>query len=135
MVVKTEAQYYESLKKTKPTAYVLGEKIKNIHEHPLIKGQVASVAQTYALAHDPEGEKLLVAESGLIGEKVNRFVKLYESPDDLIAKVRMLKFVAQRTGTCFMRCTGLDAINSVAITTYDADKKYGTPITPASKNG
>jgi 4-hydroxybutyryl-CoA dehydratase/vinylacetyl-CoA-Delta-isomerase len=76
MAVKTEAQYYESLKKVKPTAYVLGEKITNIHEHPLIKGQVASVAQTYALAHDPEGEKLLVAESALVGEKVNRFVRL-----------------------------------------------------------
>jgi 4-hydroxybutyryl-CoA dehydratase/vinylacetyl-CoA-Delta-isomerase len=126
MAVKTEAQYYKSLKKVKPTAYVLGEKITNIHEHPLIKGQVASVAQTYALAYDPDGEKLLVVESTLLGEKVNRFVKLYESQEDLIAKIKMLKFVAQRTGTCFMRCTGMDAINAVAISSFDTDKKYGT---------
>lgn len=126
MAVKTAEQYYESLKNIKPTAYVLGEKVKNIHEHPLIKGQVAAVAQTYALTQDPEGKKLLVAESSLINEKVSRFVKLYESPDDLIAKVKMLKFLSQRTGTCYMRCTGMDAINAVAIATFDVDKKYGT---------
>lgn len=126
MAVKTQEQYYESLKKVKPTAYVLGEKIQNIHEHPLIQGQIASVAQTYALAQDPEGEKLLIGESALVGEKVNRFVKLFESPEDLIVKIRMLKFIAQRTGTCFMRCTGMDALNAAAVTTFDVDKKYST---------
>ncbi|MDD5288556.1 MAG: 4-hydroxyphenylacetate 3-hydroxylase N-terminal domain-containing protein [Dehalococcoidales bacterium] len=126
MTVKTAEQYYESLKEMKPTAYVLGEKVKNVYQHPLIKGQVAGVAQTFALAHDPEGEKLLVTESKLAGEKVNRFVKLYESVDDLIAKIKMLKFLSQRIGTCYMRCTGLDAINAVGITTYDIDKKYNT---------
>lgn len=127
MGTKTAEEYYASLKKTHPTAYVLGEKVANIHDHPLIKGQVAGVAQTFALAHDPEGKKLLVTHSDLIGENVNRFVKLYESADDLIAKVKMLKFLSQRVGTCYMRCTGLDAINAAALTTWDVDKKYGTP--------
>jgi 4-hydroxybutyryl-CoA dehydratase/vinylacetyl-CoA-Delta-isomerase len=133
MAVKTAEQYYESLKKMQPTAYILGEKVKNVHEHPLIKGQVAGVAQTYALAHDPEGEKLLVAESYLTGEKVNRFVKLYESVEDLIAKIKMLKFLSQRIGTCYMRCTGLDAINATGIGTYDIDKKYGRQYHPRFK--
>jgi len=94
--------------------------------HPLIKHMLAGIAQTYGLANDPEGRKLLVAESKLIGEEVNRFVKFYESPEDLLAKVRMLKFIAQKTGTCFMRCTGMDAINSIGIETYRCDQKYGT---------
>ena len=126
MVVKTAEQYYESLRQTNPTAYVLGEKVENIHDHPLIKGQVAGVAQTYALAQDPEGKELLVADSSLIEEKINRFVKLYESSDDLLIKVKMLKFLSQRTGTCYMRCTGMDALNSTGVVTYDVDKKYGT---------
>ncbi len=126
MVVKTAEQYYESLRQTNPTAYVLGEKVENIHDHPLIKGQVAGVAQTYALAQDPEGKELLVADSSLIEEKINRFVKLYKSSDDLLIKVKMLKFLSQRTGTCYMRCTGMDALNSTGVVTYDVDKKYGT---------
>ncbi len=126
MTVKTEQQYYESLKKTAPTAYVLGEKVAAIHDHPLIRGQVAGVGQTFALAHDPEGEKLLTTRSSLSGEKVSRFVHLYGSPEDLIAKIKMLKFLSQRTGTCYMRCTGMDAINAAGLTTYDVDKKHGT---------
>ena len=126
MALKTAEQYYESLRQLSPTAYVLGEKIADVIDHPLIKGQVAGVAQTYALAHDPEGRELLVAESGFTGEKVSRFVKLYESVDDLLNKVKMLKFLSQRIGTCYMRCTGMDAINSVGVVTYEVDKKYST---------
>lgn len=126
MALKTVEQYYESLKDLHPTAYILGEKVENVHEHPLIKHMTAAVAKTYELAHAPEGKKYLVAESDLIGEEVSRFVKFYKSPDDLLAKVRMLKFLAQRTGTCFMRCTGMDAINSVGIEAYNCDQKYGT---------
>jgi len=126
MAVKTVEQYYDSLKDLHPTAYILGEKVENVHEHPLIKHMIAGVAQTYALAHDPEGKKHLVAESKLIGEEVSRFVKFYESRDDLLAKVRMLKFLTRRIGTCFMRCTGMDAMNAVGIETYNCDQKYGT---------
>ncbi|GAI05741.1 unnamed protein product, partial [marine sediment metagenome] len=37
-----------------------------------------------------------------------------------------LKFLTQRIGTCFMRCTGMDAINAVGIEVYNCDQKYGT---------
>ena len=126
MALMTKEQYYQSLRGLHPTTYILGQKVENPLEHPLIKHMLAGVAQTYALAQDAEGRKYLVAESKLNGEKVSRFVKFYESPDDLLAKVRMLKFLAQRIGTCFMRCTGMDAINSVGIETYNCDQKYGT---------
>ncbi len=126
MALKTKEQYYESLKGLHPTTYILGEKVENVHEHPLIKHMLAGVAQTYALSHDPEGKKYLVAESNLIGEEVSRFIRFYESRDDLLAKVRMLKFLTQRIGTCFMRCTGMDAMNAVGIEAYNCDKKYGT---------
>ena len=126
MALRTAEQYYQSLRQMRPTAYVLGEKVENVVDHPLIKGQIAGVAQTFALAHDPEGKELLVGKSSLSGEEVSRFVKLYESVDDLLVKVKMLKFLSQRTGTCYMRCTGMDAINATGVATYDVDKKYGT---------
>ncbi|MBA7681508.1 4-hydroxybutyryl-CoA dehydratase/vinylacetyl-CoA-Delta-isomerase [subsurface metagenome] len=126
MALKTVEQYYESLRQVNHTAYILGEKVTNPIDHPLIKGQVAAVAQTYALAQDPEVKELLVGESELIGEEVSRFLRLCESVDDLLVKIKMLKFLSQRTGTCYMRCTGLDAINATAVTTYEVDRKYGT---------
>jgi len=126
MAVRTAEQYYESLREMKSTAYILGEKVDDVTTHPLTRGQIAGVAQTYTLAHDPEGKKLLVAHSDLIGEDVSRFTKLYKSPDDLITKVRMLKYLSQRTGTCYMRCTGMDAINATTVVTHDIDAKHGT---------
>lgn len=126
MAIKTKDEYHESLKELHPTTYILGEKVEDPYDHPLIRHMVAGVATTYELAHDPEGEKHLVANSELIGEKVSRFVKFYNSRDDLLAKVRMLKFLTQRIGTCFMRCTGMDALNAVGIEAYNCDKKHRT---------
>ena len=80
MALKTVEQYYQSLENLHPTVYILGQKVENAYEHPLIKHMLAAVAQTYALVDDPEGKKYLVAESRLIGEEVSRFVKFYESP-------------------------------------------------------
>ena len=126
MALKTAEQYYESLKELHPTAYILGEKVENVHQHPLIKHMTAAVARTYELENDPEGKKHLVTKSELTDDDVSRFISFYKSQDDLLAKVRMLKFLAQRIGGCFMRCTGMDAINSVGIEAYNCDQKYGT---------
>jgi 4-hydroxybutyryl-CoA dehydratase / vinylacetyl-CoA-Delta-isomerase len=126
MAIKTAQQYMESLKKLHPTAYILGEKVENVHEHPLISHMTAAVARTYEMENDPEGRKFVVTKSDLIDEDVSRFVKFYKSPDDLLAKVRMLKYIAQRIGGCFMRCTGMDALSSVGIEAYNCDKKHGT---------
>jgi 4-hydroxybutyryl-CoA dehydratase/vinylacetyl-CoA-Delta-isomerase len=126
VALKTAKQYLKSLEELHPVAYILGEKVENVHEHPLIKHMTAAVARTFELAHNPEGRKHLVTKSDLTGEEVSRFVKFYVSPEDLLAKVRMLKFLAQRIGGCYMRCTGMDAISSVGIEVYNCDKKHGT---------
>ena len=126
MAIRTVEEYYQSLSKLHPTAYILGEKVDNVHEHPLIKHMVAAVAKTFEMGNDPEGAKLLVTDSDLSKEKVSRFVKFYKGPEDLLAKIRMLKFMAQNVGGCYMRCTGMDAINAVGIEVYNCDKKYGT---------
>jgi 4-hydroxybutyryl-CoA dehydratase/vinylacetyl-CoA-Delta-isomerase len=130
MAIKTPEQYYKSLKELHPTAYILGEKIENPTEHPLIKHMTAAVAKTYEKENDPEGRKFLVTKSDLIDEEVSRFVKFYKSPDDLLTKVRMLKFLSQNIGGCYMRCTGMDAINAVGIESYNCDKKHGTEYWP-----
>lgn len=130
MAIKTSKQYYESLKNLKPVAYILGTKTEEVYKHPLIEHMTASVAKTYDLANDDEGKKYLVTRSDLIDEEVSRFVAFYKSPDDLLAKVRMLKYIAQRIGGCYMRCTGMDAINAVGVEVYNCDQKHGTKYWP-----
>ena len=119
-------QYKESLKKLKPIIYYMGEKIDSVVDHPMTKPHVNSAALTYELAQDPLYQNLMTADSHLTGTKVNRFTHVHQSKEDLVNKVKMMRMIAQKTGTCFQRCVGLDAMNATFITTYNVDKKYGT---------
>ena len=92
----------------------------------MIKPHVNSAAMTYDLACDPMYENLMTATSHLTGKKVNRFTHIHQSIEDLVNKVKMMRMIAQKTGTCFQRCVGFDAMNATFITTYNMDKKYGT---------
>ena len=63
MAIKTSEQYYKSLESLHPTVYILGQKVENPYEHPLLTHMLAGVACTYKLSNDPESQKYLVAES------------------------------------------------------------------------
>ncbi|TRM79753.1 4-hydroxybutyryl-CoA dehydratase, partial [Sulfolobus sp. F3] len=48
---------------------------------------------------------------------VNRFTHVHRSPEDLAAKVKLLRKISHKTGACFQRCVGWDALNTLYITT------------------
>ncbi|MBA4699171.1 MAG: 4-hydroxyphenylacetate 3-hydroxylase family protein [Ruminococcus sp.] len=124
--MKTREEYIESLKKLNLEVYLLGEKVENPTEHPIIKPSMNSVAMTYELAQQPEYEDLMTVTSSLNGEKINRFTHLHQSTDDLVKKVKMQRLLGQKTASCFQRCVGLDAANAVFSTTYECDEAHGT---------
>ncbi|PWJ49681.1 4-hydroxyphenylacetate 3-hydroxylase family protein [Faecalicatena contorta] len=124
--MKTREEYIESLKKLNLEVYLLGEKVEDPTEHPIIKPSMNSVAMTYELAQQPEYEDLMTVTSSLNGEKINRFTHLHQSTDDLVKKVKMQRLLGQKTASCFQRCVGLDAANAVFSTTYECDEAHGT---------
>ena len=126
MPIKTAEEYVESLRRLRPTVYILGERVRNVVDHPLIRPSINSVAATYELAHHPEYEDLMTATSHLTGERVSRFTHIFRSTEDLVKKVKMIRLCAQKVGTCFVRCLGLDALNTLSIITYEIDRKRGT---------
>jgi 4-hydroxybutyryl-CoA dehydratase/vinylacetyl-CoA-Delta-isomerase len=127
MVLMTGDEYRASLKKRKPLkVYFLGERIKDPIEHPIIKASINSVALTYDLAYDEDNRNLMTTKSVLTGEEINRFCHLHNSTEDLQSKVKMLRLLGQKSGTCFQRCVGMDALNAVYLTTYEIDEKLGT---------
>ncbi|WP_278320203.1 4-hydroxyphenylacetate 3-hydroxylase N-terminal domain-containing protein, partial [Inediibacterium massiliense] len=121
MALMTKEQYLESLRKLDIKVYVFGELVKNFVDHPVIRPSINSVAMTYELAQSPEYEDLMTATSNLTGKKVNRFTHLHQSTEDLIKKVKMLRLLGQKTGSCFQRCVGMDSFNAVYSTTYETD--------------
>ena len=122
----TREQYINSLKKRNLNLYLLGEKVENPLEHPIILPSLNSVAMTYFLAQQEEYAPLMTAVSSLTGERINRFTHLHQSREDLLDKVKMQRLLGQKTGACFQRCVGLDAANAVFSTTYEIDCALGT---------
>lgn len=94
--------------------------------NPIIRPSINAVAMTYKLAHEPRTRSVATTESMLIGEKINRFNSLFNSIDDMVSKIKLQRELGQRTGCCFQRCVGMDAINAIFSTTYEIDQRYGT---------
>ena len=126
MGLMTKDQYIESLRKLKPTVYMFGEKVENVVDNPRLRAGIEATGATYELAEDPEFRDLIVTQSKLINEPINRFNNPPTSIEDLVARVKINRKLGQRVGTCFQRCTGQDCMCALAVTTFDADKKYGT---------
>lgn len=126
MALMKAEEYKESLKRLSPTIYHFGKKIKNIFDDPVILPHINAAAETYNIAFLPETEKIATTNSHLTGEKINRYTHIHQNVEDLIKKVKLLRMLGQRTGTCFQRCVGLDGLNALYTTTFEMDKKLGT---------
>ncbi len=122
--IVTGDDYVDSLRNRGLTVYLFGEKIAEPVDHPIIRPSINALKRTYDLAiEDPE---LASAHSPLIDARVNRFLHIVESPEDLVMKNKMQRRMGQLTGTCFQRCAGLDTISVLHSITYDIDQKHGT---------
>lgn len=126
MSLKTPEEYEQSLRSMKFNLYLMGERIRGIVDHPIVRPSMNSVKMTYALAQDPAFEDIMTATSHLSGKKINRFCHLHQGTVDLIKKVKMQRLLGQKTGSCFQRCVGMDAMNAVDSTTFEIDAAYGT---------
>ncbi len=126
MTLMNGDQYIESLRKLDIKVYMFGEKINNFVDHPMIRPSINCVAMTYDLAHEAEYEDLMTVKSSITGKKINRFAHLHQSTDDLRKKVKMQRLLGQKTASCFQRCVGMDAFNSVFSYKFEIDQKYGT---------
>ena len=120
------AEYMESLRSLHPRIYYKGEKIDDVTTHPATAPHVRAAAMTYALAGDEEYKDLALATSHLTGRTISRFTHVHQNVEDLIKKVKMLRVLGQKTGTCFQRCVGFDGINATYSVAYEIDEKFGT---------
>jgi 4-hydroxybutyryl-CoA dehydratase/vinylacetyl-CoA-Delta-isomerase len=128
MALKTRDDYIASLRRMKKQVFIMGEQVKNPVDHPLVRPSLNACAMTYELAGQPEYADLMLAESNLTGQKVNRFTHLHQNSTDLVAKVKMLRLLGQKTGCCFQRCVGMDALNALDSVTYEMDQSLGTGV-------
>jgi len=124
MGIRTAEEYIQSLRGRKMKVYLFGEKVEEPVDHPIIRPSINAVAETYDLA--VREEELATAQSSITGQRVNRFLHIAESTQDVVLQNKMQRKMGQNTGTCFQRCVGMDALNSLHSTTFEMDEKHGT---------
>ena len=124
MPIRTGAEYIQSLRGRKTKVYLFGELVKEPVDHPMIRPSINAVAETYDLAVR-EGE-LASVKSSISGLQVNRFLHIAEGAEDLVNQNKMQRKLGQLTGTCFQRCVGMDALNSLYSVTFEIDEKHKT---------
>ena len=116
--------YLDSIKNRNLKIYLMGELIKEPLDHPIIRPSIEAMAETYELAvREPE---LASAMSPYTGEKINRFLHIAESNQDLFLQNKMQRKLGQLTGTCFQRCVGMDAFNALHSVTFEIDEQHNT---------
>jgi 4-hydroxybutyryl-CoA dehydratase/vinylacetyl-CoA-Delta-isomerase len=122
--IRTGEDYIQSLRGRDLKIYLFGELVKEPVDHPMIRPSINAVAETYDLA--VREEELASAHSSITGLQVNRFLHIAESAQDLVLQNKMQRKLGQNTGTCFQRCVGMDALNSLHSTTFEIDEKHKT---------
>ena len=123
----TSSEYRKRMSGMRRNVYMDGKLIGR--DDPRMEGAVNIIAKTYEMVRDPdlkEYRDVLTAKSHITGKKINRFNNIHRSVADLLAKQKMTRIACHQVGGCIARCMGIDATNANSVTTYDADKAYGT---------
>ena len=124
-MIRTGKDYVDSLRGRRLNVYLFGEQVDEPVDHPMIRPSINAVAATFDLAgSNPE---LATAVSPYTGERVNRFLHIAASREDVVNQNKMQRRLGQLTGTCFQRCVGMDALNSLHSVTWEIDEAHGTP--------
>jgi 4-hydroxybutyryl-CoA dehydratase/vinylacetyl-CoA-Delta-isomerase len=122
--IATADDYVNSLRGRRMNVFFMGERVPEAVDNPIIRPSVNAMAETYRIA--TERPDLATTHSGISGIQINRFLHVPTSPADLVNKHEMQRELGRRTGTCFQRCVGLDAIGTCHSVTFDIDAKNGT---------
>jgi 4-hydroxybutyryl-CoA dehydratase/vinylacetyl-CoA-Delta-isomerase len=108
--IETADDYIASLRGRRMNIYFMGERVPEPVDHPVIKPSINAMAETYRLASERPVLGSVRTEIG--GCQTNRFLHVPTALDELVVKHEMQRELGRRTGTCFQRCVGLDAIGT-----------------------
>lgn len=122
--IVTAEDYIHSLRGRGLNVYFMGERVPEPVDNPVIRPSINAMAETFRLATERPELAGVRTEAG--GRPVNRFLHVPGKPDDLVSKHEMQRELGRRTGTCFQRCVGLDALSACHSVTFDIDAEKGS---------
>lgn len=69
MDLMTRDNYIASMGRMKKRAFIMGQEVRNLVEHPLVRPSLNACAMTYELAQQPAYADLMLATSSLTGRQ------------------------------------------------------------------
>ena len=122
-MIRTVEQYIESLRDGR-VVYYLGEKVKDITTHPLLRKMVKIGAMDWVLTNDPNQRDLFVTKNEE-GEEIHFLWKQPKSKEDLLRR-RKIYLEGTQQGGVLLHCVGVDALSASRVLAEKMDKKLGT---------
>ncbi|MGA8258641.1 MAG: 4-hydroxyphenylacetate 3-hydroxylase N-terminal domain-containing protein [Arenicellales bacterium] len=123
------AQYRESLRSYSPKVIVKGRAVESVADSPWFQPGINAIGVTYDYALDEAQQHISTALDDSSGERVDRFLHINRSSDDLLAKLEYVRLVCQETG-CAMRYLTMDGLNALHQSTYRTDEAESTDYHP-----
>lgn len=125
-MIKKVEQFLESLRDGR-VIYNLGERVKDVTSHPVLRRAVKHCSIDWVLANDPELRNLYVAKNE-DGEDVNFLWTPTKTAEDLIRK-REAYIVGTKAGGMGLHSMGVDALAASAVLARRVDKQLRTNYT------
>ena len=127
MPLRSPEQYLDSMRDGR-IVYLNGKRIPDITEDPVLGVGVRHAALDFELAENPENSDICLGKSEATGNVISRYFQIPRSPEDLIARNRLIEF-GTRMGNgyvIFIKEIGTDALNTMIQCTSLMDKDLGT---------
>ncbi len=126
MAIRTPQEYIESLKDNR-VVYCLGERVKDVTQHPILKICINWMAMDFVLQQDPRYQAL-VTEKDEEGELVSFVFQPQRNVEDLLRLREIVKLWAR---VCYgkpsgAKFVGKDGLNAVTVVAQRVDKQFDT---------
>ena len=125
MTLMSKDRYVKSIRDLGAEVYMLGKRIPDVTRNGFTRLALEGIGGIYDLSRDPRYRDLLTQREARGAFSV--YCSIHRSREDLVNRVKVARFLCQRTGVCTAsRCCGWDAMNSLWHTTFEMDARLGT---------
>lgn len=131
MSIKTSQQYLDSLKKLRPTVYIMGEKVDNVVESKYFHIPLKEMCKWYDWPRDPKKKDDFAYWSPLVNEEVSFWTHLRQNKDELRKLIDIMK---KNNARHFCSMCMIIGLSIMWATTYDIDHEKGTNYHERLKN-
>ncbi len=123
-MIRSVEQYLESLRDGR-VIYCLGERVRDVTTHPILRNVIHSAAMDYYFPNNPKYRDLFVSKNE-VGEDVHSLFLSPRSAEDLLRRREMFLTTWRTGGGTQLHCMGIDALEASRVVAERMDRQMGT---------